>query len=616
YSGEGLHDIPRGDVKSLRIFSYHYAYQNMGGLLGVIGIDGPCDIKRVLATVPVHDDGSAKFLVPANTPISIQPLDREAKALQLMRSWTTAMPGTTQSCVGCHQSPQSAPQTRLAMAQKQPPDDIKPWYGSTRGFSYQREVQPVIDRYCISCHDGAPKSNGTSIPDLRGDVKLTNWRSITPGNGKDHAGKFSVGYSELHRFVRRPGIESDYHMLEPMEFHADTTELVQMLRKGHHNVKLDDEAWDRLITWIDLNCPYHGTWGEELDKPGRQRERRRELLKLYGGIDDDPESVPQIKRQPVRTILPEPSQQPVKQVVECPNWPMNTVDARQRQTSAGRSTRETIDLGNGIKLRLALIPSGEFVMGSLKGGDDERPLSKVRIEKPYWIGVCEVTNRQFNLHDKEHDSRVESKNTYQFGIHGYPVNQPEQPVVRVSWDEAQDFCHWLSKKTGRKFSLPTEAQWEYACRAGTETPFFYGDLDSDFSKFANVADAKLTEFASDPYTVNTPLKNPPVFDDWIPKDPRFNDGSLLSVAPGSYRPNSWGLHDTHGNVSEWTRTTYIPYPYLTTDGREDIGQAGRKVVRGGSWRDRPKRSTSSFRLSYQPYQRVYNVGFRVVCEPD
>jgi len=86
------------------------------------------------------------------------------------------------------------------------------------------------------------------------------------------------------------------------------------------------------------------------------------------------------------------------------------------------------------------------------------------------------------------------------------------------------------------------------------------------------------------------------------------------VAPGKYRPNAWGLYDVHGNVAEWTRSTYQPYPYRPDDGHEDAQAAGRKVVRGGSWRDRPKRCTSSFRLSYQPYQAVYNVGFRVVCE--
>jgi formylglycine-generating enzyme required for sulfatase activity len=178
------------------------------------------------------------------------------------------------------------------------------------------------------------------------------------------------------------------------------------------------------------------------------------------------------------------------------------------------------------------------------------------------------------------------------------------------------FCRWLSEKTGRRFSLPTEAQWEYACRAGSATAFSFGDLLADFSPFANLADAKLTEFASDPYTVDTPLTNPSKYDDWIPKDTRFNDGSVLSVAPGKYQPNAWGLYDMHGNVTEWTRSTYRPYPYSPADGRDDAAPTGRKVVRGGSWRDRPPRCTSSFRLSYEPYQRVYNVGFRVVCEAE
>ncbi len=149
-------------------------------------------------------------------------------------------------------------------------------------------------------------------------------------------------------------------------------------------------------------------------------------------------------------------------------------------------------------MELTRIPAGQFVMGNLAGAADERPQAKVRIEQPFWIGAMEVTNAQFAKFDPRHDSRVESKNTYQFGIHGYPVNRPEQPVVRVSFNEAMAFCRWLSEKTGRKFSLPTEAQWEYACRAGTATPLSYGDVDADFAGFANLADAKLTEFASNP----------------------------------------------------------------------------------------------------------------------
>ncbi len=617
HAGDALTDIPRGTIKQLRIFTYHYAYQGMGGLLGTIGMDGPWDIKRVIGTVPVQKDGSAKFHIPANTPISLQPLDAEGKAVQLMRSWTTAMPGETVSCAGCHQRQNAAPAPTPTLAQTMPASEIKPWYGPTRGFSYPREVQPVVDKHCVGCHNGKPRRDGVSIADFRGDEMVKDWKSVAPGNGGSSgaAGKFSVGYAELHRYVRRPGIESDYHVLEPMEFHADTTQLVQMLAKGHHGVKLDAESWDRLITWIDLNCPYHGTWGEEMDDPGRQRQRRRSLLLRYGGVSDDPEAVTQTTAAKLVAAAPVVADPPRKgEPVVCPDWPFDEAQARQRQDSAGEPSQQMIDLGEGVTIPLALIPAGQFVMGSSHGAVDERPPSRVGIERAFWIGSMEVTNSQFARFDPQHDSRVESKNTYQFGIHGYPSNRPEQPVVRVSWNRAMAFCDWLSEKTGRRFSLPTEAQWEYACRAGTATPMSYGSVDTDFSGFANMADAKLTEFASNPYTVDTPLKNPTRYDDWIPKNALFNDGALLSVQPGKYRTNAWGLFDMHGNVSEWTRTTYKAYPYDARDGRETPAPTGRKVVRGGSWRDRPLRATSSFRLSYHPYQRVYNVGFRVVCE--
>jgi formylglycine-generating enzyme required for sulfatase activity len=648
YAGKGLKGIPRGSVKSLRVFTYHFAYRDMVTNPNTIGVNGPWDIKRVLGTVPVSADGSAKFRIPANTPLSLQPLDAEGKALQLMRNWMTAMPGETLQCSGCHEPQNTAPPARLTMALNRPPDDIRPWYGPVRGFSYRREVQPVIDRYCVGCHDarngdrqllceapeGPFRQKGTvpfscvSLPNLRGDVNVTDYDSVLGWQKGPSYGKFSEGYVELARFVRRPGAESDLHLLEPMEFHADTTELVQMLRKGHYGVELDAEAWDRLVTWIDLNCPFHGTRHEELQDPGSQRQRRRELLKRYAGVDDDPEAVPgpgtglYNSGKPLepwglsRFSRSENGTVPVRDqpAVACPGWPFDAAEATRRQQAAGQVIRQSIELGNGEKIEFVRIPAGEFVMGSTAGPPDERPLGRVKIETPFWISACEVTNRQFQRFDSSHDSRVESKNATQYGIQGYPVNRPEQPVVRVSWHEAMAFCRWLSEKSGGRFSLPTEAQWEWACRAGTDTPLWYGGLEADFSTAANLADAKLVEYASDVWDNDKPLKDPSRFDEWFPKDSRFNDGSLLSVAPGRYRPNAWGLFDMHGNVAEWTRTTWRPYPYAPGDGRDDPACEGRKVVRGGSWRDRPQRSTSSFRLSYLAYQRVFNVGFRVVCE--
>ena len=626
YAGRGLKGIPRGTVKSLRVFTYHFAYQGMVGNPNTIGVDGPWDIKRVLGTVPVYEDGSAKFRVPANTPISVQPLDSEGKALQLMRSWMTAMPGETVQCSGCHEHQNSAPPGQTSLAVNRPPDEIKPWYGKPRGFSYRREVQPVIDRYCVGCHDGTRKGTGPiyrahkldlsplSCVNLRGDENVTDYASELSWQRNADAGRFSVGYTELHRFVRRPGCESDYHVLEPMEFHADTTELVQVLTKGHYGVQMDAEAWDRLITWIDLNCPFHGTRHEELVDPGRQRQRRRELLKQYANVDDDPEVVPghgtglYNSGKPLEPIAPKPRAIPVAQGVDCPGWPFNAAEAARRQRAAGAVTRRSVDLGDGQKIDMVLIPAGEFLMGSPTGEPDELPIGRVRLDRSFWISACEITNRQYNLFDPEHDSRVESKNATQYGIQGYPVNRPEQPVVRVSWHDAMAFCRWLSHKSGQLSSLPTEVQWEWACRAGSATPLFFGDLDTDFSAFANVADAKLTEFASDVWDNSKPLTNATRYDEWFPKDARFNDGALLSVEPGRYQPNPWGLFDMHGNVAEWTRTTYQPHP-------RDPGD-GRKVVRGGSWRDRPQRCTASFRLAYQSYQCVFNVGFRIVCDAD
>jgi formylglycine-generating enzyme required for sulfatase activity len=183
----------------------------------------------------------------------------------------------------------------------------------------------------------------------------------------------------------------------------------------------------------------------------------------------------------------------------------------------------------------------------------------------------------------------------------------------VSWSEAVKFCDWLSRRTGRKLSLPTEAQWEYACRAGSAEEFAFGDLDADFSGYANLADKKLREFADNPYQVYAPLTNATKYDDWIPRDGRFNDGVLVSAATGRYKTNSWGLYDMHGNVCEWTRTLYRPYPYREDDGRNNLSETEDKVVRGGSWYDRPKRARSAFRIAYRPYQKVFNVGFRVVC---
>ena len=617
YVGGGLRGIPRGTVKKLRLYTYHYAYRGMGGLLGAVGMDGPWDVKQVLGMVPVEADGSARFRVPANTPIAVQPLDEQGQALQLMRSWFTAMPGETLSCVGCHEQLRDAAPNQRTLAARRAPSTIEPWYGPVRGFAFAREVQPVLDRYCVGCHDGQPRDGQPALCNLRGDQRIKDWWSAFAGNvGAPVGGNFSVAYASLHRFVRRPGIESDIHLLAPMEFHAESTELIQMLRKGHGNVNLDAESWDRLITWIDLDAPFHGTWTEIVGEKRVQAmaQRRHEMSRRYANVDVDPESIPPVAKLAAKSSAPTSLTPVLADAPRAEGWPFDRAEAARRQVQAGTDTRQSLPLADGISLDFVLVPAGEFVMGDPQGAADERPLTRVRIPKPFWMSRTEISNEQFAQFDSHHDSHFEPMHAYQFGIHGFPVNQPQQPAVRLSWQESMAFCDWLSARCGRRLTLPTEAQWEYACRAGTSSPFWYGGLDTDFSHLANLGDAQLRGYALETYIHVRPIAQPSPYDDWVPKDKRFNDGAFVSRTVGGYAPNPWGLIDMHGNVSEWTRTTFRPYPYTEDDGRSDRSNPGPKVVRGGSWYDRPQRGRSAFRLAYQPYQPAFNVGFRVVME--
>ena len=621
HEGPGLAGVPDGKVGQLRLFTYHFAYNKLAGINHRVGVDGPWEPKRVLGTVPVEEDGSAMFRIPANTPISIQPLDEDGGALQLMRSWMTAMPGEIVSCTGCHEKANSAPPSRPTVAAVKPPSEIAPWHGPVRGFSFAREVQPVLDRHCVSCHDGEPRDDGLEIPDLRAEqgkffvLKGSNPElkvvEDTPRNelvGK-FAGVFEPSYVELRRHVRVGGFESDIHLLPPREFHVSTSPLFQMLRKGHHGVELDAESLDRLTTWVDLNTPCHGTWQDIVGSRQTRGDnaRRLALRQRYGGDTADPEVYPVTVSMAAVPSGDDTNKKPKPEIPELTGWPMDAGVARDLQKACGETAR-SLGLGGGVTLDLVRVPAGRFVMGDAEGHPDEWPPNVVEVSKEFWMGRCEVTNEQYGRFNPEHDSRFEHKGSWVFSEHhlGWPLNLADQPVVRISWDEARAFCAWLSKETGVRVDLPTEAQWEWACRAGSVGALSHGGPDDDFAGFANLADATIRELAYDTDGRHTA--------DILPRDDRFDDGQLVTAPVGSYRPNAWGLHDMHGNAWEWTRSCYRPYPYRADDGRNDRRADGARVVRGGSWYDRPKRSRSGYRLSYDPWQKVFNVGFRIVVE--
>lgn len=613
YVGEGLKGIPKGTVKKLRIGSYSFSPHGQGGLLGTIGMDGPWDVKQIEGVVDVEKDGSVMFRIPANTPVFVQPLDAEGKALQVMRSWFTGMPGETVSCIGCHEDQRTIPQPRASMASRKKPQIIQPWHGAARGFSFMQEVQPVLDRYCVQCHDGSKPGR----PYLKGDKKLTDWVSGISGRaGTSYGGKFTESYAQLHRFVRRPGIESDLNILTPMDVHADQTELMQMLNKGHHGVKPDNESMEKLICWIDYNAPFYGRRKDVPEAETRPTVvRGNKMRKLYAEMFQVKDRC--LGEYPERKLLPtvKPTEQPVDQGVDSvKGWPLK--NAENNQIWQG-NYKKRIELTDGVVLNMIKVPAGKFLMGSLRS-KDEQPRCEVPVNKSYWIGQFEITNEQYALFDASHDSRTEHRHGYQFGRKGYPLNEAAQPVVRVSWEEALNFCRWLSNKTGMKFDLPTEAQWEWACRAGSDHDYSFGGMGADFTNFANFGDVKLKEFAActayKNYESTRVIDNPNRYDDWIPRDTIFNDGGFVSEPVGRYRANKWDLYDMHGNVWEWTRSAYVPYPYKDDDRNDEKSVAEKRVVRGGSWYDRPKKATSSYRLAYRPYQKVYNVGFRVVME--
>jgi formylglycine-generating enzyme required for sulfatase activity len=263
-------------------------------------------------------------------------------------------------------------------------------------------------------------------------------------------------------------------------------------------------------------------------------------------------------------------------------------------------------------MKLVSIPSGEFSMGCNSETPVEQPVCRVKIDRSFFMGMTEVTLEQYRQFDPDYLNGVYDMHYKDQVKRGYYLNDMRYPAIRISWQKAIEFCQWLSNKTGRKVTLPTESQWEWACRAGTDTPLWFGDLDSDFSKFANLADATVQQMAVKGVNPK-PIENPKPTLDFELKDPRSNDGALHLAAVGSYQPNPWGLYDMHGNAAEWTRSEYRPYPYDESDSRNADGSA-EKVLRGGSWHDRPFRATSSYRLGYPVWQRVYHAGFRVIVD--
>ena len=608
HSGPGLQNVPRGSVKSLRVFAYHFNYLGTGGDQ-FLGLQSGWDIKRILGTVPVEADGSVCFEIPANTPVSLQPLDGDGAALQVMRSWLVGMPGERVSCAGCHEDNRSSVPTGRVLADRIPARALQPWYGPVRPFSFALEVYPVLQKYCVGCHTG---KNAPVRKSDQGGVAGKETRLSMDNAQEAHAA--------IHPYVRRPGPESDLMMYYPMEYHVSTSPLIQMLKKGHHGVKLDTEGWEKFFAWIDLNAPFKGKWNPSDYKGQNQKTRRAEMAKLYANTTDCPEDeydkleADQKTRPAPAFITTAAEPAPAADTLTAPGYPMNADQAAAAQKALGE-LRKAVELPSGRKLEFVHIPAGSFVMGSLDGATDERPRAVVKIDKPFWMAACEISNAQFHEFDAAHDSRYIAAHGKDHNNPGYIANHDNQPVARVTWKRSAEFCDWLSKRAGLNVRLPTEAQWEWAARAGSAGRFFFGGVDDDFSKWANLADRQVRWQMVGCTTQDVQKRSPyPQELNFPLHEERFEDKWFVVDFVGQYPANPWGLNDVVGNVSEWTRSSYRPYPYRDDDGRNDGSLYERKVVRGGSWNSRPRDAGSSIRIPYETYQPVHDVGFRVIIE--
>lgn len=241
--------------------------------------------------------------------------------------------------------------------------------------------------------------------------------------------------------------------------------------------------------------------------------------------------------------------------------------AESAETVPALAERLVLDVGGGINMDFILLRPGSFTMGDASGKDDEKPVHLVKITKPFYLGKYPVTQQQWEA--------VMGNNPSHF-------KGPQNPVDQVSWEDCQAFLQKINERfssSGEKFGLPTEAQWEYACRTGSTADYFFGD-----------AEERLGDYA------------------W------FDGNSGYRTHPvGEKRPNSWGLHDMHGNVWQWCADPYDPSYYERSPVDDPTGpvSGSNRVLRGGSWAVRAFTCRDSYRAALSPKFRHWDFGLRV-----
>ncbi len=299
------------------------------------------------------------------------------------------------------------------------------------------------------------------------------------------------------------------------------------------------------------------------------------------------------------------------------------LSARQSQAnhdeSRGKRRDQSNEMTNSIEMKLVLIPDGDYMMGS-PGTERGRvryvegPRRRVWITEPFYLGVYEVTVGQFRQFVEDANYKTEAEidgggwgwneatwllegrnPRYTWRNAGFSQTDAH-PVVNVTWNDAVAFCRWLSEVEGEEYRLPTEAEWEYACRAGTTTAYYHGNDPVGLAQVGNVAGVT---------TKQSPTAEP------------AGEGCVLTWPVGQFRENEFGLHDMHGNVWEWCADWYDLGYYRRSPEENPTGSphGSLRVSRGGSWNTGARSCRSASRNAFGPGSRSYDLGFRVVLGP-
>lgn len=419
---------------------------------------------------------------------------------------------------------------------------------------------------------GAVKEIGTLVVNAQGQTSFT----VAVG---------SPGYMPSEQARGRPKLGSDVYAVGMMGIQALT---------GYLPLELKEDPNTGEVIWRNL-AQVSNELAEVLDTMVRDHFSQRyqsavTALQALIPIAEPPPPPPRILSQPTSPV----TQQPVLSTFafETATLLLRKVGlfggaSWEIQHSQRTAQYFTEALGNGITLEMISIAGGTFVMGSSeteqKRFNNEGPQHQVTIA-PFYMGKFEVTPAQWQAVA----ALAKVKNDLKPNLSRFKGEN--QPVENVAWDDAVEFCERLSRKTGRTYRLPSEAEWEYACRAGTTTPFYFGE------------------------TITPELAN---------YDGNYTYGSgpkgkyrQQTTEVGRFPPNAFGLYDMHGNVWEWCADPYHDnYKGAPSDGRAwktGINNS-LQILRGGSWSSYPRFCRCAYRFGIQPDFRGDFIGFRVVC---